>query len=107
MYDVSQTVSKNIFQGTKQELTKSLNELLSGVTSIDDCVNNLQSGISKLEKLVSLGEEYKTVNNESIESEDEVKFIYVIKGEEKKTDVKIDNNVTNKTTLWERIKNIF
>lgn len=128
--DVSQTVSKNIFQGTKQELTKSLNELLSGVTSIDDGVNNLQSGItkfneegirnltnivnndlkqntSKLEKLVSLGEEYKTVNNESIESEDEVKFIYVIKGEEKKTDVKIDNNVTNKTTLWERIKNIF
>lgn len=128
--DVSQTVSKNIFQGTKQELTKSLNELLSGVTSIDDGVNNLQSGISKfneegirnltnivnndlkqntskLEKLVSLGEEYKTVNNESIESEDEVKFIYVIKGEEKKTDVKIDNNVINKTTLWERIKNIF
>lgn len=128
--DVSQTVSKNIFQGTKQELTKSLNELLSGVTSIDDGVNNLQSGISKfneegirnltnivnndlkqntskLEKLVSLGEEYKTVNHESIESEDEVKFIYVIKGEEKKTDVKIDNNVTNKTTLWERIKNIF
>lgn len=128
--DVSQTVSKNIFQGTKQELTKSLNELLSGVTSIDDGVNNLQSGItkfneegirnltnivnndlkqntSKLEKLVSLGEEYKTVNNESIESEDEVKFIYVIKGEENKTDVKIDNNVTNKTTLWERIKNIF
>lgn len=71
MYDVSQTVSKNIFQGTKQEHTKSLNELLSGVTSIDDGVNNLQSGISKLEKLVSLGEEYKTVNNESIESEDE------------------------------------
>lgn len=128
--EVSQTVSKNIFQGTKQELTKSLNELLSGVTSIDDGVNNLQSGItkfneegirnltnivnndlkqntSKLEKLVSLGEEYKTVNNESIESEDEVKFIYVIKGEENKTDVKIDNNVTNKTTLWERIKNIF
>lgn len=128
--EVSQTVSKNIFQGTKQELTKSLNELLSGVTSIDDGVNNLQSGItkfneegirnltnivnndlkqntSKIEKLVSLGEEYKTVNNESIESEDEVKFIYVIKGEENKTDVKIDNNVTNKTTLWERIKNIF
>lgn len=128
--DVSQTVSKNIFQGTKQELTKSLNELLNGVISIDDGVNNLQSGItkfneegirnltnivnndlkqntSKIEKLVSLGEEYKTVNNESIESEDEVKFIYVIKGEEKKTDVKIDNNVTNKTTLWERIKNIF
>ncbi len=128
--DVSQTVSKNIFQGTKKELTKSLNELLSGVTSIDDGVNNLQSGItkfneegirnltnivnndlkqntSKLEKLVSLGEEYKTVNNESIESEDEVKFIYVIKGEKNKTDVKIDNNVTNKTTLWERIKNIF
>lgn len=128
--EVSQTVSKNIFQGTKQELTKSLNELLNGVISIDDGVNNLQSGItkfneegirnltnivnndlkqntSKLEKLVSLGEEYKTVNNESIESEDEVKFIYVIKGEENKTDVKIDNNVTNKTTLWERIKNIF
>ena len=128
--EVSQTVSKNIFQGTKQELTKSLNELLSGVTSIDDGVNKLQSGItkfneegirnltnivnndlkqntSKIEKLVSLGEEYKTVNNEFIESEDEVKFIYVIKGEEKKTDVKIDNNVTNKTTLWERIKNIF
>lgn len=128
--DVSQTVSKNIFQGTKQELTKSLNELLNGVTSIDDGVNNLQSGItkfneegirnltnivnndlkqntSKIEKLVSLGEEYKTVNNESIENEDEVKFIYVIKGEEKKTDVKIDNNVTNKTTLWGRIKNIF
>ena len=107
MYDVSQTVSKNIFQGTKQELTKSLNELLRGVTSIDDGVNNLQSGISKLEKLVSLGEEYKTVNNESIESEDEVKFIYVIKDEEKKTDAKIDNNVTKKTTLWKRIKNIF
>ena len=128
--DVSQTVSKNIFQVTKKELTKSLNELLSGVTSIDDGVNNLQSGItkfneegirnltnivnkdlkqntSKLEKLVRIGEEYKTVNNESIESEDEVKFIYVIKGEENKTDVKIDNNVTNKTTLWERIKNIF
>lgn len=128
--DVSQTVSKNIFQGTKQELTKSLNELLNGVISIDDGVNNLQSGItkfneegirnltnivnndlkqntSKIEKLVSLGEEYKTVNNESIESENEVKFIYVIKGEENKTDVKIDNNVTNKTTLWERIKNIF
>lgn len=128
--EVSQTVSKNIFQGTKKELTKSLNELLNGVISIDDGVNNLQSGItkfneegirnltnivnndlkqntSKLEKLVSLGEEYKTVNHESIESEDEVKFIYVIKGEEKKTDVKIDNNVTNKTTLWERIKNIF
>lgn len=128
--EVSQTVSKNIFQGTKKELTKSLNELLNGVISIDDGVNNLQSGItkfneegirnltnivnndlkqntSKIEKLVSLGEEYKTVNNESIESEDEVKFIYVIKGEENKTDVKIDNNVTNKTTLWERIKNIF
>lgn len=128
--DVSQTVSKNIFQGTKQELTKSLNELLNGVISIDDGINNLQSGItkfneegirnltnivnndlkqntSKIEKLVSLGEEYKTVNHESIESEDEVKFIYVIKGEENKTDVKIDNNVTNKTTLWERIKNIF
>lgn len=132
--NVSEKVSENIainISNTYNEKTKeSLNELLNGIIKLSNGSTSLYEGVNKynnegikvisdlvnqnvkkyeirLNEMSKLAKEYKTIEDKSLSSNDETKFVLVVDGQKKKESVKINSSKETKTSLWTKIKNLF
>ncbi len=131
---VSEQVSKDVANSVKEvstnEVKKSLNSLYNGIDELDNGINELTIGIEKFDKegiskisnlvnsnvktisnkiktLTKLGEDYSSFGGKTNSSDGETKFILVIDGVKSNEQKVISNKDDNKTTFWDRIKNLF
>lgn len=132
---VSSSVSTNVANSVKTAATNSfatsLNTLYENISLIDNGLNELSSGVTKfnnegiktiaslvnndvkglserLEKTASLGENYKSVmNHNNLDKDSETKFVLVVDGEKKEETKNTTVKENTKTSLWQKIKNIF
>lgn len=132
---VSGSVASNVANTVKEESIKSvsnsLGTLYAGIDELDSGIIKLSSGISKFnkeginnisnlvntklkdtsaraEKLIELGENYKSVDsNKNLSGDSETKFVLVVEGQKAKDTTKSNTTKTTKVSLWQRIKNLF
>lgn len=132
---VSGNVASNVANTVKKESIKnvssSLGTLYAGIDELDNGIIKLSSGISKFnkeginnisnlvntklkdtsaraEKLIELGENYKSVDsNKNLSGDSETKFVLVVEGQKAKDTTKSNTTKTTKVSLWQRIKNLF
>ena len=132
---VSGSVASNVANTVKEESIKSvsnsLGTLYAGIDELDNGIIKLSSGISKFnkeginnisnlvntklkdtsaraEKLIELGENYKSVDsNKNLSGDSETKFVLVVEGQKAKDTTKSNTTKTTKVSLWQRIKNLF
>ena len=113
-----------------KEFTQSLNVLYTNIDTLDNGINELSSGITKynnegikvignlvnnqvnpmvtrLNKLIELGENYNTVSSENLSKDSETKFILVVDGEKKETKETEVKKEETKKTFWELVKGLF
>ena len=113
-----------------KEFTKSLNVLYTNIDTLDNGINELSSGITKynnegikvignlvnnqvnpmvtrLNKLIELGENYNTVSSENLSKDSETKFILVVDGEKKETKETEVKKEETKKSFWELVKGLF
>lgn len=128
---VAKLVANSIKKASVNSITSSLNSLYENVSLLDSGIAELANGISKyneegiktissvvnddvkdvttrLEKVIKLGEDYKSImTSKNLDKNSETKFVLVVDGEKKEEIKKISTTTKTKTTLWEKIKNIF
>ena len=113
-----------------KEFTQSLNVLYTNIDTLDNGINELSNGITKyndegikvignlvnnevnpmvtrLNKLIELGENYNTVSSENLSKDSETKFILVVDGEKKETKETEVKKEETKKTFWELVKGLF
>ena len=113
-----------------KEFTQSLNVLYTNIDTLDNGINELSSGITKynnegikvignlvnnqvnpmvtrLNKLIELGENYNTVSSENLSKDSETKFILVVDGEKKETKETKVKKEESKKSFWELVKGLF
>lgn len=127
---ISTQVASQVAISVKNASISSLNTLYEGISSLDTGIQELDAGITEFNKegitkiknavdnevrpaidrtrsLVKLGENYKSFGGKLDDTNGETKFVMIVDGksapkQEEKLQVKDE-----KTTLWERIKNLF
>ena len=103
---------------------------MTGVSKLDDGINELSSGISKfnaeginklskmmnsnvknvttkVKNLTKLGEDYASFAGKTNNTDGETKFVLVIDSKKVEESVKDNSNTKTKTTFWDRVKNLF
>ena len=80
-----------------------------GINNISNLVNTkLKDTSARAEKLIELGENYKSVDsNKNLSGDSETKFVLVVEGQKAKDTTKSNTTKTTKVSLWQRIKNLF
>ncbi len=79
----------------------------TGISKITNLVNNdLKSNTKKVEALVKLGEDYKTLSGTNDNTDGETKFVLVVDGK-KAPKEEAKTKEQPKVTLWQRFKNLF
>ena len=110
------TQSLNVFYTNIDTLDNGINELSSGITKynnegikvIGNLVNNqVNPMVTRLNKLIELGENYNTVSSENLSKDSETKFILVVDGEKKETKETEVKKEKTKKTFWELVKGLF
>ena len=83
--------------------------LKEGINNISNLVNTkLKDTSARAEKLIELGENYKSVDsNKNLSGDSETKFVLVVEGQKAKDTTKSNTTKTTKVSLWQRIKNLF
>lgn len=128
--NVATTVANKVKNAALESTKKSLTDLLSAITKLDNGASLLNNGITKynnegisaitslvnnnvkeyeirLNELNKLAKEYKTIEDKHLSNNDETKFIMVVDGEKQKNTVKENTTKETKTSLWTKIKNLF
>lgn len=126
---LSNEVANTVKNASINTITSSLTELYNGVTELDNGINELSNGVSKynnegikklssivngdvkttterIKSLVKLGENYKTISNEN-NIDGETKFVFVVDSKKYVEPTVVKENTEVKTTLIDRIKNLF
>ena len=63
--------------------------------------------VTRLNKLIELGENYNTVSSENLSKDSETKFILVVDGEKKETKETKVKKEESKKSFWELVKGLF
>lgn len=126
---LSNEVANTVKNASISTITSSLTELYNGVTELDNGINELSNGVSKynnegikklssivngdvkttterIKSLVKLGENYKTISNEN-NIDGETKFVFVVDSKKYVEPTVVKESTEVKTTLIDRIKNLF
>ena len=124
------TLASNVADQVKNASLESLKTLYAGISTLDSGLSELSTGISKyneegitkianligedvkttsnkIKGIVKLGENYKSVNSKSLNSNDETKMILVVDGKKYEAKKEQKQTKTKKVSFFQRIKNLF
>lgn len=92
-----------------EELDNGITEFnKEGISKIYNTVNNnLKPTVSRVKSLTSLGDNYQSFGSKLDSTEGETKFIMIVDAKNAPKENKTKEVKEEKTTLWERIKNLF
>ena len=128
--EVSKNVSNSVRDASVSTIKNSLTTLYNGIDTLDQGINEVSNGIStinsegikkvsslvngevkskaeKLEKLVELGEKYKSISSENLSKDSETKMVLVIDGIEYKEVNNTKKDETKKVSFWTRFLDLF
>lgn len=123
-------VANEVKDAAISNFTSSMQQMYSGVLSLDQGILNLSNGISefntkgispvtnlfqhslktltdKTKAFVQLGENYQSFSSKKKNTLGETKFIYVIDSQKPEVIIPKSEEEKSKTTFWDRLKNLF